>query len=142
VLTKNLPKTEYVNGDYAHLLEVSKRGGKRTISVQYISYGGYEIYDEDVFFELFDLGYCTTVHKLQGSQFDDIVIIMNNEDLFQWSNNNAINLLYTAVSRAKKRCIFIGEKEVLYKALNTKSKLNEVMLQSLTEELLNVFEVE
>jgi ATP-dependent exoDNAse (exonuclease V) alpha subunit len=51
-------------------------------------------------------------------------------------------LLCTAVSRAKRRCIFIGEKEVLYKSLKTKSKLNEVMLQSLTEELLNVFDVE
>jgi exodeoxyribonuclease V alpha subunit len=150
VLTKNLPtknvkKTpKYVNGDYAHLLEVSKPTGdnNRKITVQYISYDEYEEYDEDEFFELFELGYCTTVHKLQGSQFDDIVIIMNNEDWFQWSHNNAINLLYTAVSRAKRRCIFIGEKEFLYKALNTKSKLNEVMLQSLTEELLNVFEVE
>lgn len=50
---------------------------------------------------LFDFGYAMTVHKMQGSQFDDLVVCaerggyMTNEDWKRW--------LYTAVTRASKK---------------------------------------
>jgi len=50
---------------------------------------------------LFDYGYAMTVHKMQGSQFDDLVVCaergsyMSNEDWRRW--------LYTAVTRASKK---------------------------------------
>ena len=51
--------------------------------------------------ELFDYGYAMTVHKMQGSQFDDLVVCaerggyMSNEDWRRW--------LYTATTRASKK---------------------------------------
>lgn len=50
---------------------------------------------------LFDFGYAMTVHKMQGSQFDDLVVCaerpgpVSNEDWRRW--------LYTAVTRASKK---------------------------------------
>jgi exodeoxyribonuclease-5 len=50
---------------------------------------------------LFDFGYAMTVHKMQGSQFDDLVVLserpgpVNDEDWRRW--------LYTAVTRAAKK---------------------------------------
>lgn len=50
---------------------------------------------------LFDFGYAMTVHKMQGSQFDDLVVCaerggyMTNEDWKRW--------LYTAVTRAASK---------------------------------------
>ncbi len=50
---------------------------------------------------LMDFGYAMTVHKMQGSQFDDLVVCaergsyMSNEDYKRW--------LYTAVTRAASK---------------------------------------
>ena len=65
----------------------------------------------------YELGYCCTVHKTQGSQYDTIVIVMNTEHQFQWGLDNGVNLLYTAISRAKNKCIIIGDKKMFYRAL-------------------------
>ena len=55
----------------------------------------------------FALGYCITVHKAQGSEFDTVVIPICN--VSAWTKT----LLYTAVTRAKDRVIFLGSKRDL-----------------------------
>lgn len=50
----------------------------------------------------FALGYCITVHKAQGSEFHTVVIPVSN--VSAWTRT----LLYTAVTRAKERIIFLG----------------------------------
>lgn len=51
--------------------------------------------------KLFDFGYAMTVHKMQGSQFDDLVVLaerpgpVDNESWKRW--------LYTAITRAASR---------------------------------------
>jgi exodeoxyribonuclease-5 len=55
---------------------------------------------------LFDWGYCLTVHKSQGSEAKSVVVIeervgrMSNEDWSRW--------LYTAVTRAREKLLVIG----------------------------------
>ena len=56
----------------------------------------------DVLYEEFALNYATTIHKSQGSQFDTIVIFI--EPKAQYITKEAF---YTALSRAKKRCIIV-----------------------------------
>ena len=58
------------------------------------------LYDE------FILSYALTVHKSQGSQYDIIVIFIDKEQNI-WEKK----ALYTAISRAKLRCIIIGKME-------------------------------
>ena len=56
----------------------------------------------------FALDYCKTVHKCQGSQYDNVVLIMSGQHSFMWNNEESRNLLYTAISRAKNKCYIIG----------------------------------
>lgn len=64
------------------------------------------------------LAYATTVHKLQGSEADYIVLLMSSAHkpmLYR-------NLLYTGVSRAKKLCVIIGDENALVTAIATSDK--------------------
>lgn len=59
------------------------------------------------------LAYATTVHKLQGSETDYMVMLLSG------IHRNLLyrNLLYTAVSRARKLCVLVGEERALETAL-------------------------
>lgn len=59
------------------------------------------------------LAYATTVHKLQGSETDYMVMILSAVH----KNLLYRNLLYTGVSRAKKLCVLVGEPRAIEIAL-------------------------
>ncbi len=64
------------------------------------------------------LAYSTTIHKSQGSEFNAVIvpIFMQHFTLLQR------NLIYTAITRAKKLCIFIGQTKAIAMAIkNNKS---------------------
>ena len=52
----------------------------------------------------FMLGYALTIHKAQGSQYDNVVIFIDKNQRI-WHKT----ALYTAISRAKNRCIIISK---------------------------------
>ena len=58
------------------------------------------LYDDD--FENIKLAFVITIHKSQGSEGNNVVILVNNSKL------NTINLLYTAITRSKETCTIIG----------------------------------
>jgi len=51
----------------------------------------------------------TTVHKSQGSEFPVVIVIAPHEHARMLDRN----LLYTAMTRARKTCILIGERSVI-----------------------------
>lgn len=55
--------------------------------------------------DLFDWAYCMTVHKAQGSEADDVVVI---EERLRGTQEDWCRWLYTAVTRAKKRLLIVG----------------------------------
>jgi exodeoxyribonuclease-5 len=57
-------------------------------------------------FDSFNLGYCLTVHKAQGSEWDE-VLLYDEADVFR---EHAAKWLYTGITRAAKRIIVAGEK--------------------------------
>lgn len=61
-------------------------------------------YNDETIHEL-DLCYATTIHKSQGSEYDTVVIVLMPSAYVMLQRN----LLYTAVTRAKKRCIIVGD---------------------------------
>lgn len=63
------------------------------------------------------LAYATTVHKLQGSETDYMVMILSG------IHRNLLyrNLLYTGVSRARKLCVLVAEERALETALQNES---------------------
>ena len=53
--------------------------------------------------------YAYTIHKSQGNEFDVVILPMKYPEILFFSRN----LLYTAVTRAKKRAVLIGSKRTL-----------------------------
>ena len=75
-----------------------------------------------------ELGYALTVHKSQGSEYQNIVIPMN---LIFYKMLNT-RLLYTAVTRAKSHCTIIGDSYALKVAVdNIDSSARSTLLQLL-----------
>ncbi len=79
------------------------------------------------------LAYAMTIHKSQGNEFDYVVIpIYHIPDIIK-SNN----LIYTAVTRAKKQLTLIGEYQRLNDLIHAKNKIKRH--SSLAERLTDVF---
>jgi hypothetical protein len=91
---------------------------------------------ESVFFNnkyINKMAYINTVHKYQGSENDYIILILpSNDDYLKR------NLIYTAVSRAKKQCIVIGDRDVFEKCI----KSNEIRNSRLYEMIKSIIKPE
>ncbi len=63
-----------------------------------------------------DLAYAITVHKSQGSEFDNVLVLLPND-----VDNPLLSrpLVYTGITRAKKRAVVMGTEASLKKALAT-----------------------
>jgi hypothetical protein len=74
-------------------------------------------------FEEFELNYGITVHKKQGDEnYNIIIILSSNHTMWNPWSPNVFNLIYTAISRAKKRCILIGDPHVYTNIFQSNSK--------------------
>ncbi|HAU5071415.1 DNA helicase, RecD/TraA type [Clostridioides difficile] len=93
------------NGDIGYVYHIDK--DKKTIYVLFdqtkiVSY----LYDE---LDEIDHSFCTTIHKSQGSEFPVVVLPIT------WAPPMLLsrNLLYTAVTRAKKLVVLVGDVKYL-----------------------------
>ena len=103
-LTNNYEKWAF-NGDVGIVVEVAPTSGRLLVN-----FGG----DENVEYAREELeqlrhSYATTIHKSQGSEYQTVIMVLTK-------NHNLMlqrNLLYTGLTRAKKKAIIIGDKEAL-----------------------------
>nr|WBF71244.1 hypothetical protein [Megavirus caiporensis] len=58
-----------------------------------------------------DLAYAMTIHKAQGKGYDTVIIILHSDMYTKLLNRN---MLYTAITRAKKKCIIISNENGLH----------------------------
>lgn len=65
----------------------------------------------------FSTAYAMSIHKSQGSEFDNAVVVLNDVENTGFLTRE---LIYTAVTRAKKRVLIISDRDVLTKALRNK----------------------
>ena len=63
------------------------------------------------------LAYAVTIHKSQGCEFDAVVVALDANYMLQTRN-----LLYTAVTRAKKLLILVGTAEEVEKIVRNDKK--------------------
>jgi exodeoxyribonuclease V alpha subunit len=76
-------------------------------------------------YENFKLNYCTTIHSAQGSQYDNVVFFVQPGCSYIIDKTS----VYTAISRAKNKCIVISIKhEFIECQKNNKSIDNKVSL--------------
>lgn len=108
----NLQNSEdLMNGEIGIIVDIVPTGAK-SITVKFD--------DKEVEFtsdkiRYLDLAYCITVHKSQGNEYDSVIYpasMVNNPMLVR-------NLLYTAVTRAKKQVVLVGEKASIEKSIRT-----------------------
>ncbi len=72
------------------------------------------------------LAYAITIHKSQGSEFPVVVIPVSKAHFIMLGRN----LFYTAITRAKKLVVFVGDASALnYAIKNQSSKLRQTNLQ-------------
>lgn len=69
--------------------------------------------------------YCLTVHKSQGSQWDDVIVVAHPSHAWMLTRR----LLYVAVTRAAKRVWLVGQREAVTRAVrNTRDAKRETQL--------------
>lgn len=101
--------TGVFNGDIGILVEVNKHAG--TLCVRYDD--KLVFYDRDSVSDL-ELAYASTVHKSQGNEFEAVVMPMYKGAPQLYYRN----LLYTAVTRAKKLLILVGTRSTVETMVN------------------------
>lgn len=102
------------NGDIGVLTEVNK--ATRMLKVKFDD--KIATYDEDSMVDL-ELAYACTVHKSQGNEFEAVVIPVHNFAPALMYRN----LLYTAVTRAKKLLILVGDERAVMRMIDNNRKI-------------------
>lgn len=96
--------TGIFNGDIGTIVKVIKNEGHLYIDFD----GRVAVYSVEMLDQL-ELAYAITVHKSQGSEFNAVILpLLGGFDKLYYRN-----LLYTAVTRAKKMLIIVGSKRVV-----------------------------
>lgn len=92
------------NGDVGFISDINKNKQKMTV----IFDDKAVVYDFLLLDEL-ELAYAATVHKSQGSEFDAVIMPMCETHRLLMSRN----LLYTAITRAKKLVVLVGQEDII-----------------------------
>ena len=61
-----------------------------------------------------ELAYAMTIHKSQGSEFENVMVVLPNDKDHPLLNRQ---IIYTGITRAKKRAVVVGTQDVLTAAL-------------------------
>ena len=114
--------TGVFNGDVGYIIDIDARAGilKARFEDKVVTY-----FSEDL--GQIELAYAVTVHKSQGSEYDYVII-----PLFDVPGKLKYrNLLYTAVTRAKKMLIVVGSEHIWDEmAGNDRKTLRYTMLKT------------
>lgn len=119
------------NGDIGYIIDVNEKNIN-------VLYDGNKIfkYDKTNLSEI-EHAYAITIHKSQGSEFPIVII-----PIFRFTNilmNR--NILYTAVTRAKRCVILVGDiNALMYMVRNTSSTVRYSSLKYLFNEVVNLLE--
>ena len=95
-----------VNGDIGTIVAADSKKGKVEVAYE----DGHTIqYSTKSFLKTHMLFYASSIHKMQGSECDVVVVVMSNEHQFMWGwNPDRKKLIYTAISRGKAVCEIVG----------------------------------
>lgn len=111
--TENSPENNVFNGDIGKITAIeSKKGQKNTIMT--VEFDGHEVNYGRMEWDQLTLAYCISIHKAQGSQFKMVVLPL----VHQFSRMLQRNLIYTAITRAAQKLVFLGEPSAVATAIH------------------------
>ncbi len=102
-IRNNYDKDVY-NGDIGCIMDVDTEEGELLVA-----FGEKEVTYEKSELDELVLAYATTIHKSQGSEYPIVVIPV----FYSFFTLLQRNLIYTAITRAKKICVLIGQVKAL-----------------------------
>ena len=115
------------NGDIGYIKRINSNHGKPEISIDFM---GNTVLFKSNEFDKFSHAYAISIHKSQGSEYDNVVVIIAESFKRMFYNK----LIYTAVTRAKKSLKLIGALDNLNKCITTtyssyrKSNLSNLLM--------------
>ena len=117
---KNRPTDDVYNGDIGILEEIDMK--EKYLMVNYS--GVYVFYAFDDLADL-SLAYAMSVHKSQGSEYQIVYFIFNRNNIHMLNKK----LIYTAISRARKKLVIIGDETLFKQGLSRNMKQRATTLK-------------
>jgi len=106
-------KGDVSNGDVGIITAVNvSDDNDSTVTITFSYERVVEYAAEDL--DIIELAYAMTIHKSQGSEYHTVIIPLLKSFYVMLRRN----LIYTAITRAKKRVILVGERQALYTAIS------------------------
>ncbi|MFD1362692.1 SF1B family DNA helicase RecD2 [Lentibacillus salinarum] len=111
IQTKNNYDKDVFNGDIGTIKDITQiKSDDEIIDVMICDFMGEEVeYTKDQLNEL-QLAYCITIHKSQGGQAPVVIIPVSTSHYIMLARN----LIYTGMTRAEERMVFIGTKKAMH----------------------------
>lgn len=128
----NLPEENVYNGDIGAIKNIVKIENKTFI---YIDFDGNLVKYETKDLNKITHGFVISIHKSQGSEFEVVIMLISNG----YKRMLYKKLIYTGITRAKKKLILIGEPDAfLYAINNNNEKIRKTnLLEQLKNNILN-----
>lgn len=127
----NDPDNNVFNGDVGKIVGIEiNRDNKHYLDKLIIAFDQTEVTYSRNDWNQITLAYCTSIHKAQGSEFKMVILPI----VPQYRRMLERNLLYTAVTRASKKLIMVGDVNsfqecIGHESSNRKTTLNERLQQ-------------
>ena len=101
------------NGDIGFIRSIGRdEQGELKVKIEFADFRTVEYGTEDM--GHIELAYATTIHKAMGSEYDIVIMPVIKSHAIMLKRN----LVYTAITRAKKRVIIVGQKGMLMMAIH------------------------
>ena len=118
MITQNDASRGLFNGDVGLILKSGNKFGKHTYRAVFDRPEKLPVFPIDEL-PAWEPAFAITVHKSQGSEYGEVLLVMPDQP---GHCLNTREILYTGITRGKKRAIVMGEKEVIEAAIVTPDK--------------------
>lgn len=115
-----------INGETGYIREITKINGKTTFKVVFTLENKVVEYDISDMDDL-QLAYALTVHSTQGSEYNTVLVPLDTASYILLNKE----LAYTAITRAKKRCMVIAEPKAFLMAVKNQASKRDTWLEFL-----------
>ena len=131
----NMPEENVFNGDIGVIQEIIPANMSESKKNEiYVDYDGNLVKYLPKDFNKIKHGYIISIHKSQGSEFDIVILPISKT----YKRMLYKKLIYTAVTRAKRKLIILGEKNAfIYSVNNTNEYIRKTSLEENLKNFLN-----
>lgn len=109
------------NGDTGRIVEIEVDEASKP-SKTHIDFSGRMLSFEGQMLSNLSLAYAMTIHKSQGSEYEVVIILVSDAHYML----NRRPLIYTGMTRAKRICVFVGQKRTMARAISIEDTVSRV----------------